>query len=110
MAQFGAVKIWHESLNTMAKFGSKFPDCGENKAYTTATVTTTTPKQMALVLKYHGKFGTTLLCQISPFQISPDPNPPPPPRYVGGVHGRASCGGGRGGKVGVRFRQLNNVR
>ena len=28
------------------------------------------------------KFGTILLCQNSPFQISPIPNPPPPPRTV----------------------------
>ena len=28
MAKFGAVQIWHEFLNTTAKFGTKFPDCG----------------------------------------------------------------------------------
>ena len=28
MAKFGAVKIWHEFWYTMAKLGTKFPDCG----------------------------------------------------------------------------------
>ena len=28
MANFGAAKIWHKFLNTMAKFGTTFPDHG----------------------------------------------------------------------------------
>ena len=32
MAKLSAVKIWHEFLNTMAKFGTKFPDCGMKTA------------------------------------------------------------------------------
>ena len=28
MATFGAERFWHQFLNTAAKFGIKFPDCG----------------------------------------------------------------------------------
>ena len=37
----------------------------------------TPPKQMASVLKCHGKMWYNLLCQSSPYQISPLPNFPP---------------------------------
>ena len=36
MAKFGAGKTWHQFLNSIAKFATKFPDCGKKQAYTAA--------------------------------------------------------------------------
>ena len=58
MAKFDAGKIWHKFLNTMAKFGTKFLDCGQEKIVTLGIE----PKSFHLMMQCLTSSPTSTTC------------------------------------------------
>ena len=67
MAKFGALKIWHKFLNTMAKFGTKFPDHGirtsiHPKFSQTLCTLGIESRRSASAMQYFNNSTTTRVC------------------------------------------------